>query len=118
MRKVFEHADFAIVGFYQSILEEAGIPTCLKNVDSSAAMGLAPFSEVYPELWVANEVDYERALEVLEPYYQQAAEEAHLPAWRCPSCGAEVEGTFGECWKCGALRPKGTDEEGNELIVK
>lgn len=105
MRKIYENVDFTSVGYYQSILEEAGIPTFLKNLGSSVGMGEIPFVEVFPELWVVNDEDYDRAMSVLEPYYQPEEPQASLPDWVCGSCGAEVDGSFGECWKCGKERP-------------
>lgn len=108
MRKIYENADFTQVGYYQSILEEAGIPTFLKNLGASMGMGEIPFVEVYPELWVVNDEDYDRAIDVLEPYYAQhmaAAPVEAMPNWYCSACGVEVEGGFDECWKCGAMRP-------------
>lgn len=107
MRKIYENADFTPVGYFQSILEEAGIPTFLKNMGASMGMGEIPFFEVYPELWVVNDEDYDRAIDVLGPYYaqQRAGPEAPVPNWFCPSCDVEVEGSFEECWKCGASRP-------------
>jgi hypothetical protein len=105
MRKIYENVEFTQVGYFQSILEEAGIPSFLKNLGASAGMGEIPFIEVFPELWVVNDEDYERAIEVLEPYYQPQAEPVNAPNWSCPSCGVEVEGNFEECWKCGSSRP-------------
>jgi hypothetical protein len=111
MRKIYENADFTRVGYFQSILEEAGIPTFLKNLGASMGMGEIPFVEVYPELWIVNDVDYERAIDVLEPYYQHEAEAANAPEWICSACGVEVDGGFDECWKCGAMKSLPSSKE-------
>lgn len=106
MRKVYEHADYAIVGYYQTVLEEAGILTLVKNVGASMGTGEIPFTEVYPELWVMDDAEHDRAMELLS-----ALREAGPPAsaaefeWTCAACGEKVEGNFGECWNCGADRP-------------
>lgn len=51
-----------MLGYYQSLLEEAEIKTLVKNEYSQLAMGEIPFTQVYPELWVIDSEDYERAL--------------------------------------------------------
>ena len=104
MRKIYEHIEFERVGHFQSILESVGISTHIKNLGASGAAGEIVFTQVYPELWVVNDSDYDRALEVLEPYYRQ--ETTVGPDWVCSSCGSEVGGAFGECWKCQAPAPR------------
>lgn len=103
MRKIYEHIDFARVGHYQSILESEGIRTYIKNSGASIGMGEIPFTQLFPELWVTDDADYGRALEVLRPYHQNEFEEN--PDWECPKCGEAVEGIFGECWNCQTSRP-------------
>ncbi len=98
LRKIYEHIEFARVGYFQSILEAQGIPTHIKNLGASAASGEVPFMQVYPELWVVNDWEYERALQVLKPYYEVELPEGE--PWECPACGADVDGNFGECWQC------------------
>ena len=104
MRKIYEHLEYARVGHYQGILETAGIPTMVKNLGASGAVGEIPFTEVFPELWVVEDGDYDRALELLEAYREP--DTANLPDWTCPRCGEAVEKQFGECWNCGASRPE------------
>lgn len=111
MRKIYENPDFTQVGFFQTILEEAGIPTYLKNV-GSPGLSETPFLGDFPELWVVDEEDYDRALAALEPYYQAQAAATEAPPWICAACGAEVDGNFSECWRCQAARPAGAPSQG------
>ena len=103
MRKIYEHIDFARVGHFQSILEAADIGTHIKNLGAATASGEIPFVQCYPELWVSDDRDYERALKILQPYYDQ--ESAELAPWKCPGCGELVEGEFGQCWNCQTMQP-------------
>ena len=106
MRKIYEHADYAVIRYYQSILEDEGILTLVKNVGAAMGTGEIPFTEVYPELWVMNDSDYDRAEAMLAPLHHQGPPEAtFLPVWTCASCGETVDGDFGECWNCGTERP-------------
>ncbi len=102
MKKIYEHIEFARVGYYQSILDEAGIETHLKHLGSSMALGEVPFTHCYPELWVLKDGDYERALEVLKPYHEEKLEVAS--DWNCSTCGETIEGSFGQCWSCQTMR--------------
>lgn len=110
MKKIYEHIEYSRVGHFQAILEEEGIATMIKNLGASVGAGEIPFTEVFPELWVVNDEDYDRALSVLESYQPPKIEEA--TDWICPTCGEEVGKEFGECWNCGRLRPQEGDSEG------
>ena len=103
MRKIFEHIEFARVGHYQSILEDAGIATTIKNLGASSGSGEIPFTDVFPELWVVEDTDYDRAIGLLEPYHDREIPEE--TRWACPSCAEELPGSFGQCWQCGTMRP-------------
>ena len=114
MRKIFESIDFTRVGHYQSILESKGIQTLVKNLAASSIMGDVPFTEVFPELWVVHDEDYDNAMQILgEIHYAQPSQ---AKDWRCPKCSEEVPGNFDSCWQCGALRtdsPSNSNEAGN-----
>lgn len=108
MRKIYENLEFTRVGHYQSILESEGIRSHLVNIGASASAGEIPFQQVFPELWVVDDAEYERALEVLRPYY--CHEFPVDSPWTCPACDEAIEGTFGECWNCQTARPDGSTE--------
>jgi len=68
MRKVFESQAFEKVGHFQSILEGEGIQTLLKNEGITQGEGIVPGSDPYPELWVMNEGDYDKAVDILKSF--------------------------------------------------
>ncbi len=70
MRKVFESHKQETVGHYQSILESAGILTLIKNENIASAEGTLPADLILPELWVMRDEDYDKAIEILTPYYE------------------------------------------------
>ena len=57
-----------------------------------------PFVETWPELWVINDLDFDRATELINA----VDTESPGAAWRCKRCGEENEGQFAACWKCSA----------------
>jgi hypothetical protein len=103
MKKIYENLEFTRVGYFESILNEAGIETLVKNAGSAGLMGEVPMFQVYPELWVVDDADYDEALAILEPYYRAMKESPK--EWKC-ECGETLDGSFGECWKCGASAPQ------------
>ena len=102
MRQVFVNEDHARVGLYQSLLEEAGISTFIRNGYGNTVGGM-PSPLFFPALCVVNDEDYPRALQILGDAVDQPA--TPLADWGCPKCGEEVPGTFDSCWHCGTLRP-------------
>lgn len=64
MQLIYTHENPALVGLAASLLENAGIPATLKNQYTSA--GMAPPYNINQELWILQDGDYDRAMEVLE----------------------------------------------------
>ena len=68
MKKIYENIDFTRVGYLQSILESEGISTHLKNAGTSALSGLVAAGHCYPELWVLDDAQYDKAIGILKPH--------------------------------------------------
>jgi hypothetical protein len=75
MRQVYQNHAPEKVGYYQSILEAEGIPAFLKNEMTLQVEGIAFPSYVYPELWVINDDDYERAVQILTTFESRLTQE-------------------------------------------
>ena len=86
----------------KSYLENQGIQALVLNEHSALAMNAAGV----PTLWVVNDEDEFRALQIIA---QRGKEGPTLPPWRCERCQEENEGPFGVCWKCRAPAPPLTD---------
>lgn len=57
----------------------------------------------FPAVWLVEDRDLVRARQLLDEFL------APVPAasgWRCPACGAEVDGEFSLCWQCNTARPE------------
>ena len=98
MKKLTSAETLVLINHYKNLLESEGIPTEVRNQHLGSIMGEVPFFETWPQLWVINDLDYDRALQLIEA----ADEESPADAWRCGKCGETNEGQFGACWKCGA----------------
>ena len=65
-------------------------------------MGAVPFQEVWPELWIKNNLDYDRAMQLIDS--SELAQESPAASWYCEPCGIENEGQFFACWSCGEAK--------------
>ena len=103
MKQVFVSQHLFEVEMRKERLEQAGIPCTIKNQRSSGLAGEIPFTEIFPELWVIQNEDYDRARQVLEEGLVLLA--PSRDTWTCPGCSERHESQFAACWKCGQEQP-------------
>ncbi len=99
MRAVFTSQDFTEVGYYKSILDEAGIASFIRN-ENASSQGLTG-TLFYPSLCVTQDGDYAEAIRILKTRQGTTAVGAD---WTCTACSEKNPGNFELCWKCGAAR--------------
>ena len=87
----------------KNVLEADGIRCWIRNELLSRLAGEVPFTECAMELHVVDEADRARAEALLAVWRHPPPPGA---AWTCAGCGERIEGQFGACWQCGALRPR------------
>lgn len=96
MKKLTSADSLITINHFKNLLASEGIPTEIRNEHLGSIMGEMPFVEVWPELWVINDLDYDRATELITA----VDKESPTSPWRCKRCGEENEGQFAACWKC------------------
>lgn len=101
MKKVLSADSLVTISHFKNVLVTEGIPAFIKNEHLGSIIGEMPFQEVWPELWVENDLDYDRAMQLLDENTVQ--NESPGRAWRCQKCHEENEAQFGACWSCGAI---------------
>ena len=101
MLEVFRHWDTATVGLVNSLLEEAGLHTVLRNWEGSNIVEV-PIPVIYPNICVLNGEDYARAKEMIEAFMDGSTAEGQ--EWVCTECGESVGHQLCECWNCGKER--------------
>lgn len=97
MKKLTSAESLILINHYRNLLEAEGIRTEIRNQHLGSIMGEVPFFETWPQLWVINDLDFDRAQQLLE----SADAEAPTEPWVCGNCGEQNEGQFSACWKCG-----------------
>jgi len=97
MKKLTSADSLITINHFKNLLESEGIPCQIRNEHLGSIMGEMPFVETWPELWVVNDLDFDRATQLI------TAVDAESPgkSWRCRKCGEENEGQFAACWNCG-----------------
>lgn len=102
MRRLYQARDRIEAQFLHDFLDRHLISAIVLGDYLAGAAGELPLN-IYPTLWVMEDEDLPRALELLARFLQ----EEHLeigPAWVCPGCGERVEAGFDLCWNCGRHR--------------
>tara|TARA_A100001391_G_C4856744_1_gene221306 strand:- start:28 stop:384 length:357 start_codon:yes stop_codon:yes gene_type:complete len=99
-RRLTSHHNLVLLDHWRNLLESEGIPCELRNRLLGSAAGELPVLDCEPQLWV-TEHDLAHARRLLASI--EAA--PPLPDWQC-ACGERLEGSFSECWACGASAPQ------------
>ena len=103
MKKVTSADSLIIISHYKNLLQSEGIEAFIRNEHLGSIVGEMPFQEVWPELWVRNDLDLDRARQLIDASIK---EESPADSWACSKCGAENEGQFALCWQCQAPDPE------------
>lgn len=99
MKKLTSADSLVTINHYRNLLQAEGIVCEIRNEHLGSILGEMPFPEVWPQLWIRNDLDYDRALQLLS---EDASAESPGGSWRCKRCGEDNEGQFAACWNCGA----------------
>ncbi len=100
MKELFSEPDFSLVGYYKSVLDSAGIPALIKNEHINGNDNEITLPELFPSLWVVNDEDHKRALQLIVDHLQEDDAKAETEI-ECASCGESNPGNFEVCWSCG-----------------
>ena len=96
MKKLTSSESLIIINHYKNLLATEGIRTEIRNEYLGSITGEMPFIETWPELWVVNKLDFDRAKQIIEDVDSESPSEP----WTCRNCGEQNEGQFAACWKC------------------
>jgi hypothetical protein len=97
MKKLTSSESLITINHFKNVLESEGIPCQLRNEFLGGIAGEMPLQEVWPELWVVNDLDFDRAKQLIDA---AIADESPRDSWKCRRCGEINEGQFAACWNC------------------
>lgn len=98
MKKLTSAESLITINHYKNLLASEGIRSEIRNQYLGSILGEMPFAETWPELWIRNDMDYDRAKQLID---DSIADESPAAGWRCDNCGEDNERQFAACWKCG-----------------
>ena len=101
MRELLTSLDWTRLGFYKSVLDEAGIHSFIRNEHTAQLINVL-IGPCQPSLCVVNDDEYDAAMELLRPHHDQTAPSG--AEWTCAGCGEVNPAEFELCWKCGKVR--------------
>jgi hypothetical protein len=84
----------------RDILAMNGITAHVFNEHMSSIVGDVPPDVALPQVWLDDDDDHARALNVLREYGTRRNRSGVV---FCPACREENPATFEICWKCGAM---------------
>ena len=96
MKMVYSHENLFLVTNAKNIIESTGIETFLKNEFAQGAIGEASAFDCWPEIWVLNDNDYDKAKSAIEA----SQKSANMVDWICNKCLEKNDASFEICWQC------------------
>ena len=107
MKKVFIATNPVNAHLLKGVLEGENIQSVVQGEYLWGARGEIPVtSETSPSVWVVDDADYDRAMEIVSNFQaEEDNSDLRSAEWKCKKCGERNEGQFTECWQCGTSRP-------------
>ena len=97
MKMVYTHQNAALVGLAKNVLTDNEIEAKLQNYFASGGAGELSPVDAWPELWVLDDSEYERAKALIADVGDNAGSD-----WICKACNEENGPSFAICWNCQA----------------
>jgi hypothetical protein len=98
VKKLYRAANLPDAHILRGLLAQAGIETHVFNENAQGGLGQLPFTEAWPEVWVAQDRDLPRARDIVQAFECKPAVSADVG---CSGCGEENPSSFQLCWRCG-----------------
>ena len=96
MKMLYSNENHFLVNNMKSLVEAEDITTFIKNEFAQGAVGEISAFDAWPELWITNETDFERAMAIVELSQTRIKGED----WLCKNCSEENGPSFEVCWQC------------------
>ena len=100
MVRIYSAATLPDAHLVRGLLGQAGIDATVFNENLQGGLGEIPFTHAYPEVWIVDERDLQRAREVIRQLERPAPNSGSVI---CPLCHEGNPGHFQVCWNCGEV---------------
>jgi len=96
MKVVYTNENSFLVNNIKNIIEAQEIEVFIKNEYAQGAVGEIAAFDSWPQLWVVNDADYDRAMELVNSPLNS---EDNIE-WHCQGCAEVNDSSFEVCWNC------------------
>ena len=96
MKMVYTNENQFLTNNVKNIVEAQGIKVFIKNEFSQGAVGEISAFDSWPEVWVYDDLEFERAVEIVESSQRDSKAED----WTCHHCTEKNDPSFEICWNC------------------
>jgi hypothetical protein len=110
MKRVYTAAHLPDAQMLVHALISHGVSARVFNENLQGGIGELP--HVYPEVWIDDESDWDRARSLVGKFEQGVT--PGKGGIRCPHCDEDNPATFEICWQCGTVIPPSTEPHGRE----
>ncbi|KKO10875.1 DUF2007 domain-containing protein [Pseudohongiella sp.] len=97
MKKIYTHENIVVLHSVKNILALNNIEAFVKNEHTVPAGARHGINNIFHELWILHDHDYETAAALIETEVENPEPKA---SWVCDNCNEDNEGSFDVCWKC------------------
>jgi hypothetical protein len=97
MFKLYAAENLQAAYLIQQQLAQAGIDCRLLNEYAQGGVGEISFTQAYPEIWLDDERDIDRARQIIARFEQR---DRNIATHYCPQCREPNPATFEVCWRC------------------
>jgi hypothetical protein len=97
MKKLYTHENRMIIFNLKNVMQGEDIQSVVMNEYSSGGAGDLATFDTWPELWVEDDTQFERAKVILKNIISNAINDD----WLCPGCQEKNDAAFKLCWRCG-----------------
>ena len=98
MRRIYSAATLPDAHLIVGLLGQAGIAARVFNENAQGGVGEIPFVHAWPEVWLDDEGDAKRALELIHDFENSKSTNRQVA---CPGCREPNPENFEVCWNCG-----------------
>lgn len=101
IKAIYSSEHLFLVNHMKELIESYGIECLIKNSYLAGGAGELPPTETWPRLYVLNDEDFARAMQLVEAELARMKTVSDNGNWQCPHCGEDVDANFVLCWNCG-----------------
>jgi len=87
----------------KNLLINENIQCIVKNEAVQSAVGEVPPIAAWPEIWIVDSQDKEKAKALIKSHVEAEAS-LSTEEWQCENCNETNDGNFNICWNCNSSK--------------